>query len=61
MVTFEAGYDRVGTIEMVQGTCVVCGEQNIMVLSVDSSEGEYGPGSICKECIDNMFIEEHLK
>lgn len=66
MIEFEAGYNRVGTIEIIKkeelakwgppGSCNSC-KQLVDCLAIDSSEGEYGCGTICKPCIDKLFNE----
>jgi hypothetical protein len=58
--TFECSYGRTGEIWIDKKNCNVCGFEAIC-LCVDSSEGEYGEGAICKNCIDKAFknpIEE---
>ena len=53
---FRANYGRVGVINVDTGTCHVC--SNITdVISIDSSEDEYGPGCICKDCAIKVFEE----
>jgi hypothetical protein len=52
---FDAGYSRQGYIEVATGTCDVCKEQNVPVLQIDSSEDEYGAGSICRWCAYTAF------
>lgn len=52
---WDANYGRTGKMEIKKGTCLVCRKENVEVLSMDSSESEYLPGSICKECIINSF------
>lgn len=52
---FKSGYSRTGTIELWQDcACDVCGK-NELVLGVDSSEYEYGMGTICLPCIQKAF------
>jgi hypothetical protein len=53
-VTFPAGYNRVGVIEILAGDCDSCGARE-KVLYIDSSEGEYGPGRICRTCANALF------
>lgn len=56
ITTFEANYERTGTINVGTGTCHVC--SNVTdVTSIDSSEDEYGPGCICKDCVMKGFGE----
>jgi hypothetical protein len=52
---FDAGYDTIGTIEVMVAKCDVCHTPMVPVLTVDSSGGEYGAGAICKDCIDKAF------
>lgn len=54
--TFEAGYNRKGIIAIKDGICHVC-EQGKPVLTIDTSENEYGDGMICLDCIQTSFKE----
>jgi hypothetical protein len=57
VATFEAGYERTGVILLVdEAICDVC-KATTTCLSIDSSGEEYGPGLICKSCIDKAFKE----
>lgn len=51
---FEAAYNRSGYIELAHTECDACGK-TAKCVSIDSSEGEYGSGSVCKECIDAAY------
>jgi len=51
---FKANYTRIGLISVVISKCTVC-EQEKKVISIDSSEGEYGAGCICKDCALKAF------
>ncbi len=51
---FKASYGRTGIIKAEMSECTVC-DQKKVVISIDSSEGEYGSGCICKECTLEMF------
>jgi hypothetical protein len=53
---FEAKYGRTGIIWIEKATCDRCGVE-AEVLRIDSSEDEYGPGSICRACVNNAFDE----
>lgn len=53
---FRAAYARVGLISIVMSKCSIC-EQEKTVISIDSSEGEYGAGCICKNCALIAFEE----
>lgn len=50
---FEAGYGRRGSIWFEEAKCCVCNKIK-MVLCIDNSEGEYGSGKICQECIQKL-------
>jgi hypothetical protein len=52
---WDANFSRTGKMEIKKGTCLVCSKENVEVLSIDPSESEYTPGSICKECVINAF------
>ncbi len=53
---FDGGYNRDGYITVRSGTCTVC-KQNAKVIAIDSSEGEYTTGHICKSCANKAFAE----
>ena len=53
--TFEGAYGRLGEIWLAKKNCNVCGFEAVC-LCMDSSEGEYGEGCICKNCIEEAFI-----
>ena len=58
IVGFMGGYDRTGLIcidQHPEEKCDVCRRINIPVIMIDSSEGEYGSGNICKECAEKAF------
>ena len=54
---FQAGYGRTGVIKVTTDTCNVCNKKKI-VIAIDSSEKEYGPGCICEECAIKLFKEK---
>ena len=56
VIYFKAEYERSGTILIDENECKKCYKFK-KCLCIDSSEGEYGPGNICKECIEEMFKE----
>jgi hypothetical protein len=51
---FNAAYGRVGVIWIDENTCDLCGEET-RCLNIDSSEGEYGEGSVCELCTKKIF------
>ena len=53
--TFDAAYGRQGSINLELAVCDVC-KVHQKCVTIDSSEGEYGPGAICKLCIDAAFL-----
>lgn len=53
-VTFLSNYNRVGVIEIADGVCDSCGVKE-KILAIDSSEGEYGYGKICRTCVNAFF------
>ena len=55
VVTFDGGYDRKGTIVVEIAKCSCCGTENTVVITVDSSEGEYAKGRICEDCANKFF------
>jgi len=59
-IKFVTECDREGTVRVVDDVCNLCGETT-RVLTVDITEGELPPSRICRECIENLFIEEHLR
>jgi hypothetical protein len=53
-VHFDATYHRYGRIDVEGATCDVC-RQPALCLTIDSSEGEYGAGSVCEACVGRLF------
>jgi hypothetical protein len=53
---FSAAYGRHGEIEVIEWKCDVCSERAPCIY-IDSSEGEYGGGAICRECIADGFVQ----
>ena len=52
---FEAGCNRIGDITIeADEKCDIC-DETTTVLAIDSSEGEYGSGCACLDCIKNGF------
>ena len=49
----DCAYSRTGTIEWTVDECRICDEKKD-VLSVDCSEGEYGPMDICEDCLGRL-------
>jgi len=58
-IIFDGGYDgcRRGVIQVKEAQCCRCGHTKMCLVS-DSSEGEYAPACICKECVGILFSEE---
>ena len=54
LATFHAGYGRSGYINLEDATCRVC-DLDALCITMDSSEGEYGRGAICKTCAERAF------
>ena len=52
--TVKLEWDREGMAEVIKYVCDVCGDIT-EVLSVDTSDEEYGSMHICKKCIDKLF------
>jgi hypothetical protein len=54
--SFKAKYDRFGYIKIAEDCiCDVCGADRQTCIVIDSSMDEYGPGKICKFCIDIAY------
>lgn len=53
-VLFQGAYNRTGTIWINKRKCCCCQTEQ-ECLNIDSSEEEYGPGSICRDCIELLF------
>jgi len=52
----ESAYNRRRKIvRIASGHCHVCNKENIPALSFDTSDGEYGDISICKECFIRLL------
>tara|TARA_X000001382_G_C3142205_1_gene169930 strand:- start:239 stop:676 length:438 start_codon:yes stop_codon:yes gene_type:complete len=56
MIKFKAAYNRQGAIWLEQSHCCSCNEISLCI-NIDSSEGEYGAGSICQECLVQLQID----
>jgi len=56
---FDAGYDRVGIIEMDIAICNICKEMK-KCLIIDNSSCEYESGRICKKCIEKAFYDRQI-
>lgn len=50
----ELEWDRYSSTEITTNKCDACG-RTTRVLSVDTSDGEYGTVHYCKPCIDKEF------
>lgn len=53
-IGFKALWDRRGTIYIDVQKCDACHKEE-MCLCIDSSEEEYGPGCVCKQCVLELF------
>lgn len=66
-INFDLGcsnYSRTKEVSVFQGQCDKCGYGQRVIISTDSSSGEYGSVDICVSCIDEMsdlFKEEQTK
>lgn len=49
VATFDSAYSRIGEIWVERTHCNVCGDEAVCIC-MDSSEAEYGQGSICGVC-----------
>lgn len=58
--TFKAAYGREGLIWVDKNTCDLC-DKEAFCINIDSSEGEYGQGSVCRGCVDKIFWSERSK
>lgn len=51
-------YDGQGKVVDTETECCrKCGADNVPLLSMDGSEGEYGIGALCIECTLKLFTE----
>jgi len=57
----EAGYSRSLDVGLVLTKCNVCHTEDVPCLFVDSSEGEYGGGTVCKSCVIKLFAQGEEK
>jgi len=57
---FGSGYGRWGEIGLSAARCDVCDQPRIC-LWIDSSEGEYGAGHVCKHCVSVLFSQHANK
>jgi hypothetical protein len=60
----ESAYGRSKELSVFQGQCDKCGNSQRIIISTDTSDGEYGSLDICVECIKELsdqFVEEQLK
>jgi hypothetical protein len=57
MIRFSGGY-AYGKITIEDRVCDGCGTQKQCIV-VDSSDGEYKPGYLCRECIELLFSGTH--
>jgi hypothetical protein len=53
-IKWGANYSRIGTAVIEKAVCKGC-SRNTDCLVMDSSEGEYGVGALCKNCINMLF------
>jgi len=54
--TTKLNWDREGIAKICIYVCCACGDIT-EVLSIDTSNEEYGSMAICKKCIDKLFID----
>lgn len=54
ITSFDANYGRQGEIWIDRNMCHLCLQYKFCLI-IDSSEGEYGHGAICLECITKSF------
>lgn len=54
-INFDGHHGRLGIIQIKESECLSCHAQ-ALCLMIDASEGEYTPGTICKPCIDELFL-----
>lgn len=54
IITFDAEYNREGTITAEFAECCGCHEMAICIVA-DCSEGEYNEATICPGCIQKLF------
>lgn len=57
----EAGHYMSVDVGLALTKCNVCHIEDVPCLLVDSSDGEYGSGSVCKECVINLFAQGEEK
>jgi hypothetical protein len=50
----SSAYGRSVLIELRPAVCHVC-DCNKLCVSIDTSDDEYGPGNICRDCADDAF------
>ena len=50
----ESGHGRTKKIGVFRSTCDRCFESSRVVISTDTSNGEYGPLDLCIECINDL-------
>ncbi len=53
-IEFNAGDDRQGLIWVEEAECHGCGKTKPCLL-IDFSGRKYGPGALCRECIDLLW------
>lgn len=54
----ESAFSRKKTVSVFQGQCDKCGLGQQIIISSDTSDGEYGDVCICIPCINDMV--EHF-
>ena len=53
----EAGHSRPIEVGVILIKCEMCKKEDVICICIDTSEGEYGAGAICKDCITELFSE----
>lgn len=59
-LTFNLGTSNFGRSKelcVCQGACDYCGSGQRVIISIDTSSGEYGPADLCVDCINEMKDE----
>ncbi len=54
---FKADLCKIGRIWLKDDMCNVCNHEKV-VIAIDSSENEYSPGCICRECAIRIFNDQ---
>ena len=57
IITFDGGYGRIGTIEVVETDCNICGKET-KCFYIDDSQEEYAGGAVCLDCAIEQLTEK---